>query len=140
MMGIILILFVVGFLYLRMRVLKPAKVAYGPTWGCGYTAGSARQQYTATSYAANFAELANPMLNERADYREISEEDIFPQKRSFSLRPTDIFRSVLHKITDYSMLALKKIARLQTGNIQHYILYAFIFMLIIFILLYLNVL
>ena len=140
MMGIILILFVVGFLYLRMRVLKPSKVAYGPTWGCGYTAGTARQQYTATSYAANFAELANPMLNERADYREISEEDIFPQKRSFSLRPTDIFRSVLHKITDYSMLALKKIARLQTGNIQHYILYAFIFMLIIFILLYLNVL
>ena len=140
MMGIILILFVVGFLYLRMRVLKPAKVAYGPTWGCGYTAGTARQQYTATSYAANFAELANPALNERADYREIPEEEIFPQKRSFSLRPADLFRSVLNKFTDYSMLALKRIARLQTGNIQHYILYAFIFMLIIFILLYLNVL
>ncbi len=36
------------------------------------------------------------------------------------------------------MVALKKIARLQTGNIQHYILYAFIFILILFILLYLE--
>ena len=49
-----------------------------------------------------------------------------------------MFRSVLNKITGFSMLALKKIARLQTGNIQHYILYAFIFMLILFVLLYLN--
>ena len=121
-------------------LLKPGKVIYGPTWGCGYTAGTVRQQYTATSFAANFAELADPVLHEKLEYREIHEEEIFPEKRSFTLRPMDIFRTVLNKVTDYSMLALKKIARLQTGNIQHYILYAFIFMLIIFVLLYLNVL
>jgi len=140
LMGIILILFVAGFLILRKSVLKPGKLAYGPTWGCGYTAGTARQQYTATSYAANFAELAHPVLHEKVEYTPIHEEDIFPDKRSFSLRPVDAFRSVLDKITGYSMLALKKIARLQTGNIQHYILYAFLFMLVIFILLYLNIL
>jgi hydrogenase-4 component B len=140
LMGMILFLFVVAFLMLRKMVLKPGKVAYGPTWGCGYTAGTARQQYTATSYAANFTELANPVLHEKLEYREIHEEDIFPDKRSFALRPADVFRSALDKVTGYSMLALKKIARLQTGNIQHYILYAFIFMLIIFVFLYLNVL
>ncbi len=139
LMGVILLLVVVSLLLLRKRMLKPAKVAYGPTWGCGYTAGTARQQYTATSYASNFAELADPVLHEKVEYREIHEEDIFPGIHSFALRPVDIFRSVLSKITDYSMLALKRIARLQTGNIQHYILYAFIFMLVIFVLLYLNV-
>jgi hypothetical protein len=138
LMGLILILVTVVFLLIRKRVLKPGKVTYGPTWGCGYTAGTSRQQYTATSYAANFAELADPVLHEKLEYREIHEEDIFPAKRSFELRPVDVFRSVLGKITDYSMLALKKIARLQTGNIQHYILYAFIFMLVLFVLLYLN--
>lgn len=138
MMGMILIVFVSAFLFLRKRMLSNRKVAYGPTWGCGYTAGTARQQYTAASYAANFAELADPLLHEKSDYQEIHEEDIFPAKRSFTRSPADLFRSVLNKITDYSMLALKKIARLQTGNIQHYILYAFIFMLILFVLLYLN--
>jgi formate hydrogenlyase subunit 3/multisubunit Na+/H+ antiporter MnhD subunit len=138
LMGLILILITVVFLLIRKRVLRPGKVTCGPTWGCGYTAGTARQQYTATSYAANFAELADPVLHEKLEYREIHEEDIFPVKRSFELRPVDVFRSVLGKITDYSMLALKKIARLQTGNIQHYILYAFIFMLVLFALLYLN--
>ena len=140
LMGVVLIAVVVAILILRRMVLKPGKVMYGPTWGCGYTAGTARQQYTATSYAANFAELANPILHERIEYQAIHEEDIFPGKRSFAIWPVDAFRSVIDKITGYSMLALKKIARLQTGNIQHYILYAFVFMLIIFILLYLNIL
>jgi len=140
MLGVILGILVMVILILRKMVLKTREVAAGPTWGCGYKAGTARQQYTATSYAANFAELAAPILNEKVDYTVISEEDIFPSKRSFTLHPGDIFRSMLDSITFYSMLGLKKIARLQTGNIQHYILYAFIFMLIIFALLYLNVL
>jgi len=33
---------------------------------------------------------------------------------------------------------LKKIAVMQTGQIQHYILYAFVFMLLIFVLTYFN--
>ena len=140
LMGVILILVIVGILVVRRMVVKPTRVAYGPTWGCGYTAGTARQQYTATSYAANFAELANPVFARKVEYRNIHEEDIFPATRSFKLNPVDIFRVLLGRITDFSMLALKRIARLQTGNIQHYILYAFVFMLIIFILLYLNLL
>ncbi len=139
-LSMILILFIFGLFMLRKKVLKAVKVVSGPTWGCGYTAGTERQQYTATSYAANFAELAKPVMHEKADYQEIDEEDIFPGKRSFKLHPGDVFRSALNIMTDYSMLALKKIARLQTGNIQHYILYSFIFMLIIFLLLYLKIL
>ncbi|MCX6269412.1 MAG: proton-conducting transporter membrane subunit [Bacteroidetes bacterium] len=140
LMAILLILIIAVILIVRNRALKPSRVAYGPTWGCGYTAGTSRQQYTATSYAANFAELANPVFARKVDYIEIHEEDIFPGKRSFSLLPVDIFRATLGKVTDFSMLALKKIARLQTGNIQHYILYAFVFILLIFILLYMNLL
>jgi hypothetical protein len=140
LMGVILLLVIVGLMIVRKLVLKPGRVEYGPTWGCGYTAGTSRQQYTATSFAANFAELANPVFAKKVEYREIHEEDVFPVIRSFSLRPADLFRAVIGRITDFSMLALKKIARLQTGNIQHYILYAFVFMLIIFVLLYLNLL
>jgi len=138
--SLILILLVAILIWIRSRVLKTRLVEKGPTWGCGYTAPSAHQQYTATSFAANFSELANPVLNSQDDYKPIPEEDIFAGQQSFVRVQADIFRKGINRITDFSMLVLKKIARLQTGNIQHYILYAFIFILIIFVLLYLNIL
>ncbi|MEI7661051.1 MAG: proton-conducting transporter membrane subunit [Bacteroidota bacterium] len=139
MVGIILIILVVIMMFIRKGIVRPEKTVYGPTWGCGYTAGTSRQQYTPGSFSANFSELADPILHPEIEYRQIHDEDIFPQKRSFILRPADFFRSVTGKILDFSMLALKKIARLQTGNIQHYILYAFVFMLLIFVLLFMKI-
>jgi len=140
LVGIILLLLTAALLALRSLVVKPATTVYGPTWGCGYTAATPRIQYTPDSYAGNFTELANPLLHTRTEYRPIAEEDIFPAKRSFIIRTADIFGTATRKILDFLMLALKKIARLQTGNIQHYVLYAFVFMLIIFVLLYLKIL
>jgi formate hydrogenlyase subunit 3/multisubunit Na+/H+ antiporter MnhD subunit len=139
LIGMILIMMVILIMALRRIMLKPRKVSTGPTWGCGYTAGTARQQYTATSWSGSFAELANPILRGSGDLQMIHPEDLFPAKRSFNWRPRDIFGSAISWLTGMSMLGLKKIARLQTGNIQHYILYAFVFILIIFILLYLNI-
>jgi len=136
----ILVLLVFVIYMIRWFLFKNRKVIYGPTWGCGYTDGSARQQYTGTSYANNFAELAHPVLQSKDEYNEIAEKDIFPSPRSFSRHPNDIFRFGLNKLLDFNMFILKKLARLQTGNIQHYILYAFIFILVIFILLYLKIL
>jgi len=140
LMGGLLVVIVVFFLLVRNLMTKNRKVKTGPTWGCGYTAGTSKQQYTGTSYADNFAALAAPILRGKTEYREIQPDEIFPSKRSFRTHPMDVFHFGLNKVLDYSMLGLKKLARLQTGNIQHYILYAFIFILIIFFLLYLNVL
>jgi hypothetical protein len=137
--GIILIVVVTLILTVRKVVIRTERITEGPTWGCGYTAGTSRQQYTGSSFTANFAELANPILNACEDYRPVEMEEIFPAERSFSWKAADVFSQALGKITGFSMLVLKRIARLQTGNIQHYILYAFVFILLIFILLYLNI-
>jgi hydrogenase-4 component B len=140
LISIVLIVLVSLLLFVRQFILKGRETGYGPTWGCGYTAGTARQQYTGTSYASNFAELAQPLLQSQVEYKIIHEEEIFPESRSFITHPADVFRSAINKIIDFIMLVLKKIARLQTGNIQHYILYAFVFIIVIFLLLYLNLL
>lgn len=136
----IFVLILTGLMLLRLRILKRRTVTRGPTWGCGYTAPTARQQYTATSFASGFTDLAHPVLHEKTDYQKIGETEIFPSTRTFAAHAEDFVKVVILKITDFSMLVLKKIARLQTGNIQHYILYAFIFILIIFLLLYLKIL
>ncbi len=38
------------------RALRRTAAAAGPTWGCGYTAGSARVQYTASSFSKDFSQ------------------------------------------------------------------------------------
>ena len=135
LIGLTLALFLLRYLVMKKRVIRE-----GPTWGCGYTAGNARQQYTGTSFADAVAGLAEPILQTQRKEQIIAEEEIFPGKRSFATHPSDIFRLGLNRLIDFMMLILKKLARLQTGNIQHYILYAFIFMILIFVLLYLKIL
>ena len=46
-----------------------------------------------------------------------------------------MIKILIGKITDSVVVTLKNLARLQTGNIQHYILYAFLFLLFLLILL-----
>jgi hypothetical protein len=123
----------------RYYHLKKRTVETGPTWGCGYTAATSRHQYTATSYADNYIQLANPLLNAKIITTEIDEDEIFPVKRSFESRSYDSFKKYLvDKPVNLLLETMKKIAIMQTGQIQHYILYLFVYMLILFLLSYFN--
>ncbi len=133
------VMITVILLVYRHLHLKNKPVETGPTWSCGYTAGTSKQQYTATSYAYNYNHLAKPVLQTKKIMKDIGEDEIFPAKRTFSSRSDDLFKkSLIDKPVDWLSALLKKIAVMQTGLIQHYILYAFVFMLLVFILTYFN--
>jgi Formate hydrogenlyase subunit 3/Multisubunit Na+/H+ antiporter, MnhD subunit len=135
----IFILTIIVLLVYRHFHLKTKRIDVGPTWGCGYSAGTAKQQYTATSYAYNFNHLAKPILQTKKSMTDIREDEIFPGKRTFISHSDDIFKMhFIDKPIDWFSGLLKKIAVMQTGKIQHYILYAFVFMLLVFLLTYFN--
>lgn len=135
----IFILTVTGLLVYRRFHLKNKPIETGPTWGCGYTAATSKHQYTASSYADNYISLANPVLGVKKCMTEINQEDIFPVKRKFETHSFDFFKKYLIDIPiNFLLELLKKIAIMQTGQIQHYILYLFIYMIILFLLSYLN--
>lgn len=138
-LGGIFVLMVVVLLVYRHYHLKSIKISYGPTWGCGYSAGTSKQQYTATSYAYNYNHLAKPVLQTKKIMRDIREDELFPDKRTFESHCNDVFKKYLiDKPIDLVSDFLKRIAVMQTGLIQHYILYAFVYMLIVFLLTYFN--
>ena len=138
--GIFIITVIILLVY-RYFHLKNKQVDFEPTWGCGYTAGTSRQQYTATSYAYNYNHLAKPVLQGEKIMDEIREDEIFPGERSFVSHNDDVFKKLLiDRPIDWLSSILKKIAVMQTGQIQHYILYAFVFMLFVFLLTYFNLL
>jgi hypothetical protein len=136
----IFILIIVLLLVYRYYHLKSKTVTFGPTWGCGYTAASPKQQYTSTSYAYNYNHLAKPVLHTEKMMKEIREDEIFPSVRTFKSTSDDILRKFLiDKPVEMVSDLLKRIAMMQTGRIQHYILYAFIFMLMVLMLTWLKI-
>ena len=126
--------------WLRTLFQKKQIVEQKPTWGCGYTGGNpALFQYTATSYTGNFVELSNFLVNVDKHFDEFKEEEIFPQPRTFKTHSSDIFENYLiTKPTDKLLPFLEKIAVFQTGKLQHYLLYALVFMALIIILTIFN--
>lgn len=139
-MGGIFVLTLTVLLVYRHYHLKRRQVEAGPTWGCGYTAATPRMQYTATSFAYNYNHLAKPLLQNRKVMEEIREDELFPGPRKFESHSDDLFKKFLaDKPVDWLSGLLKKIAVMQTGRIQHYILYAFVFMLLVLLLAFLKI-
>ena len=117
------------------------KVTVGPTWGCGYTAGDFRHQYTPTSYANSLRELVNPVVDYQAHYRKFQEDQIFPEKKEFHTETKDLVEektvlSWVHLMVNH----LPKAGIAQSGLINHYLVYPMLFWLLIGFLIIINVL
>ncbi|MFA5300162.1 MAG: proton-conducting transporter membrane subunit, partial [Lutibacter sp.] len=124
----------IGVAYMfRKFTLKNKTVAIGPTWSCGYSfASPIKNQYTATSFAANFKRIANPVFNELSDSIGYNQNEIFPKQRSYKTHIEDkIENSIIMPFVNTLIVLVKKLAILQTGKIQDYILYPLIFIILI---------
>jgi hypothetical protein len=114
-------------------------VAQGPTWGCGYTAGDFRHQYTPTSYAESLRQLVNPVIGYSRHYQSFHEKEIFPSPRTFDTENKDLVEektvlSWVHLLVKY----LPKVGVAQSGLINHYLIYPLAFLVIIGLLTILN--
>jgi len=138
----IFILMIAGLWFVRKLAIKNKTVETGPTWGCAYTGATpAVHQYTSTSYADNIWNLAKYVTGSRKQFKTIEKDEIFPEPRAFETHSTDIFEDYLvSKPTGKLLQFLEKIAVFQTGNLQHYLLYAIVFMVLILLLTISNIL
>ena len=137
----IFILLVTGLWFVRKTFTKSKTVETGPTWGCGYSAADpAVHQYTATSYADYIGNLARYITGTRKQFKKIEKDEIFPEPRSFETHSDDTIEEwLVTKPTGKILQFLEKIAVFQTGNIQHYLLYAIVFLALILILTIFNI-
>lgn len=127
----------IGVLWgIRYRQQQKVVVERGPAWGCGYTgADPALHQYSATSYAANYVELVEPIVNVSVQYTPFAEDEVFPGARSFKTHQEDPVEAKLMQPFFVGLIKnLEKLAILQTGKIQHYLVYPLIFLGLIVIL------
>ncbi len=117
---------------------KPIETA--STWGCAYNGKIDKLQYTASSYAENYAHDMDKLLNQKTHYKKINDEDIFPQERTYETHSESIIEEKLYiRISNRLQRIFNRFAFVQTGKTQHYIMYMFVLLIVLIILTIFNV-
>jgi hypothetical protein len=126
----------VGIFFLRRFLLKRRSVAEAPTWACAATTEACRVGYTAGSYSGEFAALTRPLNGSKRRMEPLGEGEIFPPQRKFSSTNHDVFRTKIRPYVKRISVQMNRLAIFQTGRVHHYILYALLFMILIFLMTY----
>ena len=122
------LLFTLTLVALRLKLTK-GKIDMHETWGCGYNRGNNHMQYTASSYASPFLSMLKPLFKKVFDIEK--PRKLFPQSAHFSLHIDDIEEAyVLNPLLKFDEWFLSKFEGMQSGNIQSYIKYGLIFLVI----------
>jgi formate hydrogenlyase subunit 3/multisubunit Na+/H+ antiporter MnhD subunit len=125
----VFIAFVVLLFLLRKLLLAKKPVSSYKTWDCGYQAGNARMQYTASSYAEPFLALVKPFINFQRRIEKPS--GLFPKGADFESKDKDwvsvfFIQPAVRGISKF----LDLFSWIQSGNTQQYILYGLIFLVL----------
>jgi hydrogenase-4 component B len=115
-------------LVIKSAIMK-STVKTGSTWGCAYQDTTPKMQYTAYSYAESFLKLAEPMTGKQKE--EIRARGFFPKQVAYKSKYFDMIEKALIKpLGEVSVKILKMFSWIQNGNMQRYILYGIIFLLL----------
>jgi len=125
------LLVLVGILWaLRRLLLRKRTLAPAPTWGCGFSAPTARMQYTASSFAEPLLEPLRPLLRPRIHAQE--PKGLFPEKGEFSSHLEDGADRILYgPFFEGAARLAAKVRPLQHGRLQHYLLYTLLALLLL---------
>ena len=116
----------------RAALLAGRSVRRAPTWGCGYTAATARMQYTAASFAAPvlapFARIVQRTVHAEPP------EGYFPAHARYEEHVGDVAgERLLVPVVRRVLAAAGRIRVLQQGRMQLYLAYVLATLLVLLV-------
>ncbi|MDR3652371.1 MAG: proton-conducting transporter membrane subunit [Paludibacter sp.] len=131
---------IICFWGIRVLALRGKSQVVGATWGCGYTAGTSKIQYTAKSFSKSLSKTFNFIVIERKQYEELQAGEIFPKDKKYTSHYHDFFEFRFIRIaTNRLIYSANYFKFIQNGRIQSYVLYGIVFIVAIFILTFFNI-
>ncbi len=125
----IFFVFVIALLIIRKVIGLGKKDSVHSTWGCGYNRANDHMQYTASSYANLFISTLKPLFK-RVSYIKKPKE-LFPKEAYYEQEIQDIEEAYIVKpLINWDEKFLTKFERIQNGNIQQYILFGLVFLIL----------
>ncbi len=126
-------LFVLAFivvLAVRGLLYRGKMVTRGPTWGCAFTRPSTRMQYTGASYGRSVINFFRPAAVIRESSIRLTA--LFPEPRHFAGRVDDLAEFGIYRTISRPLLnVLARFHWIQHGNVQLYIGYIVVAILIL---------
>lgn len=114
------------------KFITKGKITIHNTWGCGYNRANNKMQYSASSFASPFLSMFVPLFKNVYDIKK--PKKIFPKSAHFAMHTEDFEEAYFIKpIVKFDEWFLSKFETIQSGNIQSYIKYSLIFLLLIII-------
>jgi len=99
------------------------------TWGCGYDRPNSHMQYTPSSFDNLFVSTLKPLFKRVSHIKK--PKDLFPKDAYFELEIEDIEEAyIVEPIIKLDEKFLAKFERIQSGNMQQYILFGLIFLVL----------
>ena len=115
-------------LLLRAFLLRGRRVEKNETWGCGYRAGSARIQYTAHSFVHPFVAHTGGMSGSHSEADK--PKGIFPAPSAFISRSGDVIeKKLIDPPVAFIGRLFARFPEINSGRIQLYILWGFLFLI-----------
>jgi hydrogenase-4 component B len=125
---------------IRAFILRGRTQEIGATWGCGYTAGTSKIQYTGKSFSKSLSKMFNFLVIERKQYEELKAGEIFPKNKKYVSHYHDFFElRLIRVVTNRLIYSANYFKFVQNGRIQSYVLYGIVFIIIIFMLTIFNI-
>lgn len=137
---IIFVVLVMVLLAIRYYAVPRSRVKYGPTWGCGYLAPTPKLQYTSSSFSQLFIMYAGPILGYVKRASPLAKDNLFPKDHVYDTHTYDkLEKNLVKNLVGRSEHLMQYFAFLQTGKLQHYVIYGFAFMFLLFVLTFTNI-
>lgn len=136
-----LIILSAGLIFWKNRALSKRSVYVSPTWGCGFAAVNDRMQYSGESFSEGLQSIASNITKDTGMAGSLDEGEIFPDAHGFDVSHKDKIDNVLSR---WWLLLFeeinRRVARLSSNKINHYISYALLFLALVLVLSLLNIL
>ncbi len=121
--------------YWKHRVQRRRIIRSGATWGCGFTSPDIRMQYTGESFSEGLQSIFPSLTQNTGEGSPVDKQEIFPSAHRFTIRRKDkIDRLFSAWWVELLHLINQRVMRLRTGKINHYVLFALAFLVLIFLL------
>ncbi len=131
-----LLIAVTGLLYaVKSRAQRRRIRRTGPTWGCGFTAPNVRMQYTGESFAEGLQSVAASVAPRSGEGRAVDKSELFPAAHNFDAEHKDRIDALFAAWWVEMLRRInRQMMRLRTGKVNHYVLFALLFLVTVFLL------
>jgi hypothetical protein len=126
--------------YVRKWMVRKKITTVAPTWGCGYPAPNRKMQYTGKAFSKSLAKLFAFITREEKKYQEIPPKTVFVTHRSYHSSYGEFFEKYISTILNPVLNFMNYFTFIHNGRVQYYILYGFIFMLMLIVATFSNLL